>query len=160
MQFNFNFLHCSGLVDMFSANQHGGVSACIWLAYVCNAVARVRALHVWIRVYLVWFRVLLVCSVFVIYNLFVSVGHALMQLARFPEVLRLVYSLPASRNFVARSVASRLWKRPLRNLTYSTLKFMRSNCGKSSNCLSSIISDCLKIRTWAFNPRELTNLTV
>ena len=36
-----------------------------------------------------------------------------------------------SRDFVARSAASRPKQRPLRGLTYSTLKFMRSTCGKS-----------------------------
>ena len=38
-----------------------------------------------------------------------------------------------SRDFVARSAASRPKQRPLRSLTYSTLKFMRSTRGKSRN---------------------------
>ena len=29
--FNFNFLHCLGLIDMLSANQRGEISACILL---------------------------------------------------------------------------------------------------------------------------------
>ena len=37
-----------------------------------------------------------------------------------------------SRDFVGRSAASRPKQRPLRGLTYSTLKFMRSTCGESS----------------------------
>ena len=36
-----------------------------------------------------------------------------------------------SRDFLARSAASRPKQRPLPGLTYSTLKFMRSTCGKS-----------------------------
>ena len=45
-----------------------------------------------------------------------------------------------SRDFVARSAASRPTQRPLCGLkTYSTLKFMRSTCGKSNYC-SAIVS--------------------
>ena len=29
---NFNFLHCLGLIDMLSANQHGEIFSCILLA--------------------------------------------------------------------------------------------------------------------------------
>ena len=31
---NFNFLHCLGLIDMLSANQHGEIFACILLRWI------------------------------------------------------------------------------------------------------------------------------
>jgi len=39
MQFNFNFLHCLGLIDVLSANQHAEIFACILLLSVhCKCV--------------------------------------------------------------------------------------------------------------------------
>ena len=62
-------------------------------------------------------------------NHIITVDFDFLALMRFVDFLKSPSSCLF--DFVARSDASRHEQRPLRGLTYSTLKFMRSTCGKS-----------------------------